>query len=207
MKYALYYLSIFVFLTSCKSNCFVENNGIYRNMEYFPNGKIKYGFSDVFDNMIIPFKYNNARQFNEGLAAVANDNNKYGFINKKDSVIIPFKYDYAGSFGEYEFEGLAIVKMTNDWFLNPHMTDGLMGFINHQGEPATQMVYKTFGHTREFGLFRVTNQRGKFGWLDKKAKEIIPCEHDSIINVSNGVFTLRKDGEVIKYDNKGAVLQ
>lgn len=175
-------------------------------MQYFSNREVKYGFSDVFDNMAISFKYNDAKQFNEGLATVANNENKYGFINNKDSIIIPFKYDYAGSFGDYEFEGLAIVKIMNDNYLNPHMTDGMMGFINHQGELVTPMKYKTFGYTRDFGLFRVTDQRGKFGWLDRKAKEVIPCEYDSIIDVSSKVFTLIKNGKTFKYSNKGNLL-
>lgn len=98
------------------------------------------------------------------------------------------------------------MKMMNDWYLNPHMTDGMMGFINHQGELVTQMKYKTFGHTRDFGLFFVTDQRGKFGWLDKKAKEVIPCEHDTIIDISDNVFTLRKSGKIVKYDNRGKLL-
>ena len=203
MKYILYYTLLCLFFCSCKTICFEANQTLYKKMEYSPNGKVKYGFSDVFDNIVILYKYNDAKQFNEGLAAVANHENKYGFINKKDSIVIPFKYDYASSFGEYEFEGLAIVKMMNDWYLNPHMTYGMMGFINHQGELVVPMIYNTFAYDREFGLFRVTNQKGNFGWLDKKAKEVIPCEHDSIIDISNNIFTLRKGSKIVRYDNKG----
>lgn len=176
-------------------------------MQYYRNGEVKYGFGDRFDNVVIPFKYNDARQFNENVAAVANDKNKFGFIDVRDSVVIPFEYDYAGSFGDYGFEGLAIVKKMDEWYLNPHMSDGIMGFINHQGESVTLMKYKTFGHVREFGLFRVSTQDDKYGWLDKKAKEIIPCEHDSIIEVCNNLFILVKNGEIVKYNNKGEIVE
>lgn len=207
MKHFIFYIFLCFHLFSCGSKCYDGNQTLYRSIQYSPNGKVKYGFSDVFDNTVIPYKYNDAKQFNEGLAAVANNENKYGFIDNKDSIIIPFKYDYASSFGEYGFEGLAIVKMMKEWYLNPHMTDGMMGFINRQGELVVPMMYNTFGYNREFGLFRVTDKNGNFGWLDKKANEIIPCEHDSIIDVSDNIFTLRKCGEIVRYDNKGNILK
>lgn len=194
------------FICSCSNKHGEQNEVLYRNIQYFTGENPKYGFGDKFDNVIIDYKYTNAKQFNEGLAAVANEKNKYGFINKQDSLVIPFQYDYAGSFGDYGFDGLAIVKNMKEWYLNPHITDGTMGFIDHNGVLVTPMKYNTFGNGLEFGLFRVTDQSGRYGWLDKTAKEIIPCEHDSIIQVENQLFVLIKNGQMITYNNKGQIL-
>lgn len=197
---------LLVLFYSCSNRHYNQQPDLYRNVQGFVNGKHRYGFGDRFDHVIIDYKYTNARQFNEGVAAVANEQNKWGFINEQDSVVIPFEYDYAGSFGDYGFDGLAIVKNMEEWYLNPHMTNGMMGFIDHNGVLATPMKYNMFGHSRELGLFRVTDQRGRYGWLDKAAKEIIPCEHDSIIQVSNNLFVLTKNGQVVTYNNKGEIL-
>ena len=48
-------------------------------------------------NVVIPFRYDNARWFSEGLAAVK-QNDTWGFVDKSGNVVIPFKYDDAYSF-------------------------------------------------------------------------------------------------------------
>lgn len=50
-------------------------------------------------NQFIAPKYDNARTFSEGLAAVKKDG-KWGYVDKDDKVVIDFKYDIAYSFSE-----------------------------------------------------------------------------------------------------------
>jgi len=52
----------------------------------------KYGFLDSTGKAVIPFVYDDAMDFSEGLAAVKKDG-KYGFINNKGAVVIPFQFD------------------------------------------------------------------------------------------------------------------
>ena len=51
----------------------------------------KYGFINKEGKEVIPFKYDDASDFSEGLARVLL-NHKEGFINKEGKVVIPFKY-------------------------------------------------------------------------------------------------------------------
>lgn len=57
----------------------------------------RYGFIDNKGNEIIPLKYDNARDFSEGLAAVEGPGG-WGYIDKNNKVIIPFKFDWADDF-------------------------------------------------------------------------------------------------------------
>ena len=60
--------------------------------------------------MSIPFEYDFAVFFFEGLACVVN-NGKYGFIDKKGKVVIPFKFNYAKHF----CKGFAEVLLNGKW--------------------------------------------------------------------------------------------
>lgn len=63
-----------------------------------------YGYVDYDENVVIPFQYEDAAEFSEGLAAVKK-NGKWGYINKKGEVVIPFCWANADLFSE----GLAAV--------------------------------------------------------------------------------------------------
>jgi hypothetical protein len=61
----------------------------------------KYGYiEDHSGKKIIPFKYDDAWPFSEGLAAVKVDG-KWGFIDKTGKEIIPCVYSETGSFSEF----------------------------------------------------------------------------------------------------------
>ena len=65
----------------------------------------KYGFIDKEGKEIIPLKYDEVREFREGLATVEL-NKKWGFVDKEGKEVISLKYDCV-----YQnfIEGLAIV--------------------------------------------------------------------------------------------------
>ncbi|HNF37394.1 MAG TPA: WG repeat-containing protein, partial [Chitinophagaceae bacterium] len=76
---------------------------IYNSAGYFSEGlapvskkmngrNFAYGFIDKTGKEIIPFEFEIAEEFSEGLAAVKK-NGKYGFINKEGKEVIAFKYD------------------------------------------------------------------------------------------------------------------
>lgn len=58
----------------------------------------KWGYIDIEGNVVIPFIYEEAYDFKEGLAAVALEENKFGFINKDNKVIIPMVYYVVSNF-------------------------------------------------------------------------------------------------------------
>jgi hypothetical protein len=78
----------------------------------------KYGYVDSNQNIVIPFKYDLAYEFQEGTAVVARmEYGKliYGIIDEYGKELIPFFYEYALSFAE----DLAVVKR-----------NGKFGYVN-----------------------------------------------------------------------------
>lgn len=85
----------------------------------------KWGFVDQDGETRIPFVYDYADNFYEGLAAVRLDYS-WGFISTSGETVIPFQYSGAWSF----INGLAPVFKNNLW-----------GFINNKGELIIQYQY------------------------------------------------------------------
>ena len=83
-------------------------SGFYEDLALVVNEKSKLGFINRQGQTIIPYQYDDAMIFREGLAAVA-INNKWGFINKQGIVVIPLQFDAALLFNE----GLGIIANFN----------------------------------------------------------------------------------------------
>lgn len=151
----------------------------------------KYGIVDETGKIIIPFIYEWAQPFSEGLACVRL-NNVYKFIypngklafelpginfakNFRDGLCCVYKdqkYGYINKSGKivipciYSYasdfsEGLAAID-----------TNGRKGMINAAGKLVIPAIYDEIGYCRE-GLINV-RQDGKYGYIDKKGKTAIP---------------------------------
>lgn len=117
-----------------------------------PQGGV--GFFDKHGNVVIPYEYERACSFCNGLAAVRKDN-LWGMINKENEVIVPFEYMSIGSpkcgrilvekDGKYvyldEQGNVAIdIKYDNADEFDPEEgsawveIDGKSGYINREGE-------------------------------------------------------------------------
>ena len=108
----------------------------------------KWGYVDVYGNIIIPFRYDLVGTFREGLSVVQL-NDKYGYIDKQGNTVIPYKYDDAGSFSE----GLAWVRL-----------NGKYGFINKQGETVIPFHYdKAESFSEELARVQLN---GKYGFIN-----------------------------------------
>ena len=68
------------------------SNGLIRGKR---NKKI--GYIDEYGHVVIPFKYDFADDFRDGVAKVCYDdgNLKCGYIDKNDKIIVPFQYSYS----------------------------------------------------------------------------------------------------------------
>jgi hypothetical protein len=125
----------------------------------------KWGFLDRTGKVAIDFKYDMIGYgiicFPEGLQAVC-VGNKWGFIDRKGKWIIEPKYDMANEFSD----GLAAVEM---------------GRIEKR-----KINFEYFGEIINDGfsprtsLFERERIPGKFGFIDKTGKMIIPPQYDSV---------------------------
>jgi hypothetical protein len=137
----------------------------------------QWGFIDTQDNTIIPFQYQQAYHFREGLAAVQTKDGKWGYIDTKGNQIIPPQYEDANSFSE----GLAAVRI-----------GGKTGYIDKKGN---QVVSPKYGRAHRFsnGLAEVwTSFSGdlstKFGFIDTRGQEVIPLgKYSTIEGFSEGL--------------------
>ena len=125
-----------------------------------------------------------AEDFSEGLAAVSRctlDNDDFvcciGFVDKTGSEVIPFIFKHVG----YFVDGLCWAE-----------TENSCGFINREGKFELTGDYKTLvldegiecGNyplcpTFSEGLAWVCNKDGKFGYIDKTGKVVIPFRYEA----------------------------
>ena len=131
-----------------------------------------YGYIDKTGEVIIPFEYDSAENFNEDLAIVCKDN-KYGYIDKIGQAVTPFEYDSAKDFSE----GLAVVCKDNKY-----------GYIDKTGEVIIPFEYDSAENFSE-GL-AVVCKDNKYGYIDKTGQAVTPFEYDSAQSFTEGLATI-----------------
>ena len=181
----------------------------------------KFGYIDEQGDTLIPFIYDDAAPFSEGLAKVK-QNGKYGYIDKSGNVVIPFIYDKAKSFSE----GLVAVNPNGRWgyidksgnevipFIYSGAADfseGLAdvkeykwGYIDKSGNVVIPFIYD-FTWKFSDGLARV-KQNGKWGFVDKSGNEVIPFKYDRANEFSDGLAGVMQYGKYGYIDKSGNVV-
>lgn len=109
------------------------------------NDKDLHGFMDRKDKLVIPYKFEKATQFCEGLALVSQDGNKWGFIDRTGRFVIPADDRY--EFDRFS-EGMCLIKERKD-------SDVKCGFIDKSGKLVVPPAYKDAEPFRE-GLAAVS---------------------------------------------------
>ena len=148
----------------------------------------RYGFIDKKGKQIVPFIYDNAGTFSEGLCAVF-QNEKGGYINSSGEIIIPIKYDHAQEF----HNGYAIA-----------FNEGSRYLIDQKGEEfPMQKLYHTSENIYSEGLIIVMNEDEQLGYANLKNEIIIPCQFDYATSFSGGYATGKQGDNVYIIDKKG----
>lgn len=215
-KSLLLCLCIGLFLHSCyeskKRNCPEE---LHVKRQFAHSNKGKYGYEDRFGGIRIMFNFEDAYNFSNDLAVVANDK-KYGFINREGEVVIPLKYDFAWSFGQTGFEELALVNYGISLRIAPITWEGggVFGFINKKGEEVLPLKYGLIADASE-GLAAILDgkveiasdgdiiRNGKWGFINEKAKIVIPLIYDDCDAFKNGKAVVLKGDKWGLIDKKG----
>ena len=94
-----------------------ESEGLPRTLHSATAGR-RAGFIDSAGNVAIPFRFDKARTFSEGLAPVLK-RGKWGFVDEQGQMVVGTKYQRVGPFRE----GRALV-----------MSQGLWGYIDNSGQ-------------------------------------------------------------------------
>lgn len=116
----------------------------------------KYGYVDIEDNLVIDHKYNEAREFSDGLAVVSLGRG-YLYINKKGNLVLEGPYTKAKSFSE----GLAAVSES------PY----IWRYISKDGQ---QAISEKFREAYDFkdGKARVRDFSGLLKIIDREGNEL-----------------------------------
>ena len=135
-----------------------------------------YGYVDTAGSIVIECRFDDAKAFSEGRAAVLSRGGdisgegvfgplsltlKWGYIDTSGMTVIPCVYDYAGQF----HEGYAAVMSGNKW-----------GFINYDGD--TLVSYRYDEVHRFVNGCAAVRRGGLWGYIDSDGNELVPCRYD-----------------------------
>lgn len=187
----------------------------------------KWGFEDRLHRVVIPYTYDYAGDFNEGLACVGigeEDYMKYGYIDRRGNTVIPFIYDKPaqfvdgiayvkkdGKYGTIDKDGNEQIPLIYDWVgfqLNQNKglswvkLDDRIGFVKSNGDIAIPIAYEDAEYYFCEDLVRV-KLYGKWGYLDRKGDVVIPLIYDYAENFKNGVAKVMHNGESHMINTKG----
>jgi len=173
----------------------------------------KWGYLTEKGNLAIEDKYDDLREFNDGLAAMS-IGGLWGYIDKKGQVVIPARYRTVKTYSE----GIAITQDLNNQFYLLSKTgeviaDSLMyddvtkfvegksvvnsgflfGYIDKSGKLVIDPIYES---ARSFsdGIAMV-QKKGKYGFIDHDNNQVIPIEYDKIWYPESGMIRYKKDGK------------
>ncbi len=158
----------------------------------------KYGFIDKQGQIVIKPRFDDAKDFSEGLARVRigdSSRGKWGFIDRQGEFVIAPQFDHAENFSE----GLAIVR-TGDF------RSGKYGFIDKNGIYVINPIFDTAVSGFSEGLVRVAIRSGeaqKWGYIDRHGRVVINLEYDWAGDFSDGVAEVSRNGKLVHINKQG----
>ena len=182
-----------------KSPFIYDNCGIYN--EGLVPAKLNgwYGFVDKNGKVVIPFEYNDAEEFSNGLAPVVEVDDKWSFIDKTGHNVLVTDYYTVHNFKE----GRAFVQnKRNSWYF---------GFIDENGNEIVSCVYRYqyngtvlyYHHDYSDGLALVGNDKFFFGYIDKDGNKVTSIDYNWAEQLCEGLGTVCKKGKWGYVDNTG----
>ena len=154
----------------------------------------KYGFANAKGQIVIPFLYDSAFDFKEGVARVSK-NGKDEFIDKSGRTVLPFRdkvgYSYTCS------EGLI-------YFQKEIRSLYFFGFMNKQGYVAIPPIY---GNVRDFhdGLAWVQWDSWE-GFIDTNGKKVLECKYCPESGFNEGMAVIEKNDKYGYINRAGQII-
>jgi len=142
-----------------------------------------WGFVNYIGELIVKCIFSDVKEFSEGLAPVALDDNLWGFIDRTGKTIISFEYENALSFSE----GVAAVKLNGKWSFIDKLGKEIISFKYDIVESFVGGIAKV-----GIGEFVYTDYEtkfiGKYGIIDKSGNEIVYCKYDIIEHSPSNIY-------------------
>jgi hypothetical protein len=149
----------------------------------------KYGYVNLYGEVVIPAQFDGALEFHDGLACVECED-KRGFINKQGELCIPCRYVNTSSFkGEYCMAAI-------EW--------GKAGLINRKGDFVIEPIYDNLSHLGN-GLCIVTDRFYMEGIVSPERViaepqfDRIRCVGDAYSLMSGGLYGLANNEGVMVF--------
>lgn len=150
----------------------------------------RFGFIDHTGKQVIDFLYDDASNFNYGIARVK-VKNTFGVINKNGEIIVKPMYKNIGNF----FEGKAVVN-----------ENGKYGFIDTAGKIIIKPQFDIAFDFSE-GLAAIYDSKTKkYGFIDDKGETIIKLDYDGVRPFSEGKAAVLQNGKWGFIDSKGKLV-
>lgn len=193
----------------------------------------KKGYIDKNGNIVIPFQYDGAGKFQEGLAPVQRGRS-WGYIDQKGEVLIPFQYEEAFVFSE----GLASVKKDDKWMVidnggavifetdfeyvypfhegvaivdireNQSWNSTTSNLIDAKGNLLFQKNYAFSGSFSEGCIPAMDSQLGKGYFLGKDEKKTVPLDFLDAGSFSGGYAPVwLENGKYALIDHAGTIIR
>ena len=148
----------------------------------------KWGLIDTTGNEVLPFIYN--QSFNEGFSRVKEDGN-LSLVDKTGKEVLTLPHD------DYS------VRDFNDGVAVLHFKPGDIWYIfDKTGNVKARL--KDYRYVSGFSEgFAQVAKDGKYGFVDKTGKEVVPLIYDSVENFSEGLAQVEKDSKYGFVDQTG----
>lgn len=128
----------------------------------------KYGFINNQGKEMIPLIYDNAYNFDQGFANVS-FNKQWGVINTKGETVFDFgKYNFIKTLDNLDGKIYFAVKQNEQ-----------LALFDEQKNQITEFRYESINPIY-FSQLLIVGEKGKFGVIDNKGKEIVPIKYDHI---------------------------
>jgi hypothetical protein len=167
----------------------------------------KWGYIDQTGRLIIPFTFDGADNFSDGLAAVSLKE-KTGYIDKTGKVVIPPRF--IGGFSFSEGLALVIIRRAGQIERTPLYQ---YGYIDKSGKVVIQLpdakILKWFSLANkglDFSEGRAYVEHGDFGFIDKAGKPIIPPKYNDVQPFSEGLAVVELGGKYGYIDRSGKMV-
>ena len=188
----------------------------------YESSLVKWGYIDRQGKRVIPARFDDNRDFSEGLAVVRLKGD-WGFIDKKGDIAIPLQYKGAYSFHnglarvQSKADSMGMIDKNGKWVITPQWEElqdlafgriryrfqGRYGFLNKKGQSVIEPLFEEAFPVFEAPGFARAKQSGKWGLIDTNGTWVVKPGYSQVGTMQEGLLKVSVEGKWGFVDNKG----